>query len=87
MNTGAYPRKEVSFLRQVIEGKKPCPTLLDLDRLARKKVESPVPMLEEPDQWVESHLLTCESCQDLYEGLEILERAARKALDKVSQAI
>ena len=87
MRTDAsVPQKKENLLRQVVEGKNPCPTILDLDHLVRRALEKADLALvsNQHELWVEAHLPSCERCQQVYHGLVTLAKASRKALDQVT---
>jgi len=80
-------QRKLDILRSVFENESPCPTLLDLDRVARGKAGILRLVGESDDdlqQWIDEHLPNCEQCELDYTGLLALSRAATKAIDKVS---
>jgi hypothetical protein len=80
--------KSTNLLRRVAEGRSVCPTLPDLDGIVQKKLaeaDEPSLVLGQHERWVlDTHLPTCEKCQQAFQGLLTLATASRKATEQVA---
>ncbi len=73
-------------LRQVVEAKDICPTLLDIDNLAQKTTNPetlPIPE-DQHEEWIGRHLLTCENCQQTFLSLVALSKTSEQTVDKIA---
>lgn len=75
------PKVSLDVFADIVEGRHPCPTLMELAHLAqyRLREEGPAPIGAED---VRTHLRGCPDCGEHYRALRLLARAADRATDE-----